>query len=127
MIRGLLGDQRRQSSLGATRASCGTQASRWPGPDPPASPPLQGQSKPVRGGARPQGRARSGASGEAGKGLWLVLVFAKRVWEGNRQSRGEGGRPVKVILLQGRVYAFVFNFMGKSFLIRRLASQLCSL
>lgn len=80
---------------GATRASCCTQASQWPCPEPPpppASPPLQGQSKPGRGGARPQGRARSGASGAAGKGLWLVWGFAKPVWEGNRESRGEVGK-----------------------------------
>lgn len=94
MIRGLLGGRRRQSSLGATRASCCTQASRVAWSRPPASPPLQGQSKPGRGGARPQGRARSGASGAAGKGLWLVLVFAKQVWEGSLESRDGGrGRP----------------------------------
>lgn len=74
---------------------------------PPASPPLQGQSKPGRGGARPLGRA----SGAAGKGLWLVLVFAKPVWERNRESRGEEGRPVsarEINLVPGPGVRFCF-------------------
>lgn len=64
MTRGLLGDQRRQSSLGATRASCGTQASRWPGPDPPGFPAPPGSEQAGQGrstttGTRPQWCFRS--------------------------------------------------------------------
>lgn len=65
--------------------------------NPPASPPLQGQSLPGRGGALPQGRARSGASGAAGKGLWLVLVFLlSRFGRGTGRVEGKWGRPVSV-------------------------------
>lgn len=92
MIRGLSGDQRRQSSLGTTRASCCT---RLPG-GLVQSPRLPRPSR-VRASRAGEERGHRDAPAAVlpeplGRGLWLVLVFAKRVWEGNPKSRGEWGK-----------------------------------
>lgn len=95
-----------------------SRASWWPGPDPPASPPLQGRSKPGRGGARPQGRARSGCFRSRWEGALACFGFAKPVWgrEGTVSVEGAGGRPVSVResnLAPWPGGPFVFNFVGQ--------------
>lgn len=86
MIRGLSGGQRRQSSLGATRASCYTQVSRWPDPDPRLPRPSR-----VRASRAGEERGHWDALPERlGRGSGLFWFLLSRF--GRETGRAEGRR-----------------------------------